>query len=291
MRRTFLIVLSLLVAESALAWGQEGHRIVCRIAYLSLSDSERATVDALTEAFVPPPNMDLVINSFPDACIFADEARSKARNGTPGWEQFSKFNSWHFLNLPRTSETVEMSFCADNCVLTGIADQSTALKTATDDQSRAQALFFLSHFAGDVHQPLHVSYADDQGGNLTQVAPGFYQDFVKNLHSVWDTGIILKAIGDRGWKAYARVLKRRIRPADRARWLTTAPIDWAQESYDVTTSPDVRYCVEADGSCNLDPSVRVLDQAYQNESRGDVELRLQKAGARLAGLLRKNLPQ
>ena len=34
----------------------------------------------------------------------------------PGWEQFNKFNNWHFLNLPRTAETVEMSFCANNWI-------------------------------------------------------------------------------------------------------------------------------------------------------------------------------
>jgi len=291
MRRSFLVVLCLLVAESALAWGQEGHRIVCQIAYLSLSQSERATVDQLTKAFVPPPNMQLVINSFPDACIFADEARANARNGMQGWERFNKFNNWHFLNLPRSSETVETSFCAQNCVLTGIASQSAALKAATDDQARAEALFFLSHFTGDAHQPLHISYADDQGGNLVQVQAGFYRDFVKNLHSVWDTGIILKALGDKGWKAYARVLKSRIKSADKATWLASRPIDWAQESYVVTTTPDVKYCVEQSGSCVSDPSVRVLGQDYQDQSRPDVELRLQKAGARLANLLRKNLPQ
>nr|CAB3476443.1 unnamed protein product [Digitaria exilis] len=28
-----------------------------------------------------------------------------------------------------------------------------------------ESLMFLAHFVGDVHQPLHVSYEEDEGGN------------------------------------------------------------------------------------------------------------------------------
>ena len=127
----------------------------------------------------------------------ADEARSKARDNVPGWDRFDPFENWHFLNVPRTTRSVEQSHCHDNCVLTGIAHHAEALTTASTDRDRAEALFFLGHWIGDVHQPLHISYVDDRGGNdIKPINGGFYAS--SNLHAVWDSGIIAKAIGSDG---------------------------------------------------------------------------------------------
>ncbi len=43
------------------------------------------------------------------------------------------------------------------------------------------------HLIGDLHQPLHIGYADDKGGNDYQVA---YKGKGTNLHKVWDSEII-----------------------------------------------------------------------------------------------------
>ena len=40
---------------------------------------------------------------------------------------------------------------------------------------------------GDLHQPLHVGYGNDKGGNTVQLN---YQTRGTNLHSFWDSGII-----------------------------------------------------------------------------------------------------
>ena len=48
---------------------------------------------------------------------------------------------------------------------------------------RIEALKFLVHFVGDVHQPLHAGYGVDRGGNDIKV--WFYGDNT-NLHSLWD---------------------------------------------------------------------------------------------------------
>ena len=139
MRKTF-VVLALLESESnAFAWSQEGHRIVCRIAYDLLTPEEQGKVDALTKAYKTPPGTDLQIASYADACIFPDEAGAKSSPPSPR--------------------------------------QAKLLKTASNDQERAEAIIFLGHFVGDVHQPLHVSYESDQGGNLIRpVTGGFLSD-------------------------------------------------------------------------------------------------------------------
>lgn len=43
------------------------------------------------------------------------------------------------------------------------------LKSSANDERRLQALKYIVHFVADVHQPLHVGYADDRGGNQYQI--------------------------------------------------------------------------------------------------------------------------
>lgn len=57
----------------------------------------------------------------------------------------------------------------------------------------------LSHFVGDVHQPLHAvtrytkNYKKgDAGGNLFKLNFGY----IKNLHALWDAILTLDAGGD-----------------------------------------------------------------------------------------------
>jgi hypothetical protein len=44
---------------------------------------------------------------------------------------------------------------------------------------------------GDVHQPLHVSFEDDRGGNNITVV-GECQG---KLHAAWDSCLVVKAVG------------------------------------------------------------------------------------------------
>ena len=277
-------------AAEVSAWGPDGHRIVCRIAYQLLDRARQTEIRRLTATYRTPDRQS--IGSFTDGCIFPDEARSKARDNVPGWDRFDPFENWHFLNVPRTTRSVEESHCHGNCVLTGIAHHAAALTAASTDRDRAEALFFLGHWIGDVHQPLHISYVDDRGGNdIKPINGGFYAS--SNLHAVWDSGIIAKAVGVNGWRIYADRLARAITPAERAAWIGGQAISWAQESYGVTIGPNVRYCtwrdVNGTSTCVSIPGARTLTRPYQTEFQDDVELRLKQAGARLADLLRRQI--
>ncbi|OAP16059.1 hypothetical protein AXX17_AT1G62340 [Arabidopsis thaliana] len=46
---------------------------------------------------------------------------------------------------------------------------------------------------GDIHQPLHVSYASDKGGNTIEV---HWYTRKANLHHIWDSNIIETAEAD-----------------------------------------------------------------------------------------------
>jgi hypothetical protein len=64
---------------------------------------------------------------------------------------------------------------------------------------KANALRFVMHFVGDLHQPLHTTTNGDRGGNCVPVT--YYDrvpqknqngggDYSPNLHSVWDSSTI-----------------------------------------------------------------------------------------------------
>lgn len=306
--RKIWVVLALLVlcASNAFAWGQDGHRIVCRIAYDLLSAKEKHEVDALVKDYKTPPGTDLQIESYPDACIFPDEARSKAvkaeadKVADSPWLHFKQFNRQHFLNVDRSETKIAESDCHDDCVLSGIASQAKLLKSGATDQERAEGLIFLGHFVGDVHQPLHVSFESDQGGNLTRpVTGGFYPIPPKrpsdtkepqlNLHSVWDGAILRKAIPATGWKPFADRLSKKITHEEKTKWAAAPPLKWAQESYDITTSKDMQYCKRDSAGCEEFGEGRVLGESYQHEFIGVVDKRLQEAGVRLAAMIHKAL--
>ncbi|HEY2323478.1 MAG TPA: S1/P1 nuclease [Thermoanaerobaculia bacterium] len=277
------------VAGSALAWGPDGHRSVCEIAYLHLDKAHQHEVNRLAKKMRVPPGV-TKYTSFAQGCTFPDEVRAKSG---AAFAKYQAFNEWHFFNVPRTTSAITSDAgCNDNCVLHGIDFHTTALAHATNDQSRAEALLFLGHWLGDLHQPLHISYQDDQGGNLIKpIDGGLYTS--KSLHSVWDSGIIANGENNEGWKAFADALNEKITDEDKTAWLGGTHADWANESYQITINPDVQYCKENSGNTSCDalpnPS-RTLEEPYQKEFDPQVEKRLEQAGIRLADILQKNLP-
>ena len=93
--------------------------------------------------------------------------------------------------------------------------------------------------------------------------------------------------------AFAQRLRNQISNAERTQWLSSAPPQWAQESYDITLLPDVQYCrfrtMPFGERCRSIGGPRTLTNAYQQEFQDDVELRLKQAGVRLAEEIRKAL--
>jgi len=109
--------------------------------------------------------------SFSDACTWPDHPRQRA--------------SEHFVNLPRDSDGLHAEACpgASACVVTAIKKDFEVLSSASASQAQKLAsLKFLGHWVGDIHQPLHVSFEDDRGGNSVLVT-GLCD---ANLHSAWD---------------------------------------------------------------------------------------------------------
>ena len=283
--RTITMLTVFAVAGTALAWGPDGHRTVCQIAFLHLDQAHQKEVDRLATNMQTPGPLPHY-TSFAQGCTFPDDVR----DNIPAFERFKKFTKWHFINVPRTTHEITSDEGRnDNCVLHGIAFHTGVVRDPNaSDQDRAEALLYLGHWVGDIHQPLHVSFENDAGGGtIKPIKGGLYSG---SLHSVWDSGIIKNDIQD-GWKPFANDLNGNITAQDEADWLGETPVAWANESYQITIQPNVKYCKQSGGECKpLTTHGRTLKQDYQDKHQEEVETRLEQAGVRLADIIQKNLP-
>ena len=105
-----------------------------------------------------------------------------------------------------------------------------------------------------------------------------------NLHSAWDTCLVLKAVGEDVGEAATELLKT-ITPARIESWTHSAPMDWAHESFAIAEQARTEYCIRR-GASRDHPSGKVkIDTAYVAVNTPIVREQLQKAGVRLAHLL------
>ena len=131
-----------------------------------------------------------------------------------------------------------------------ILNDTRDLALSLDVSDQLRLLKSLGHWVGDVHQPLHVSFDDDRGGNLVAVNAPCKKP---NLHAVWDRCIIEKKIG-LDYADIAAKLRAEITAEDRAVWVpltidVAGVVAWANESSAIAERPDVQYCVQNGDAC------------------------------------------
>ena len=296
MRVLAVLAVVLFSAGPVHGWGDDGHKVVGEMATRLLTAEQQRQVKTLVKAIQRPDGQRYA--HLATACTLADSARSKARQQANAvrdgltvtaarlapWSRFAEMDRWHFLNLPRNARHLPEAACTD-CVLSAIAFHRKQLADRTLPEAvRGEALALLGHWVADAHQPLHVAYEDDRGGNQVDRLSGIYPE-ARNLHDVWDNAILARGLAARGlrdWRAYAQTLARGIDPGERARWEAADPGAWAEESYVLVTGRDFLYCRWEEGHCRALGRARHLDAAYQARFQHVVEERLQQAAVRLA---------
>ncbi|MEM7432298.1 MAG: S1/P1 nuclease [Pseudomonadota bacterium] len=279
-----IVALLLVMPKPVNAWGETGHRVVCQIAYDEISDAARTEVDRLIA-------LDPLYENFADSCLFADFPE-RIR-----WQE-------HFMNLPRNARSIATADCplAQSCVLTAIPKDAALLSDGMADDQKLLAMKLLGHWVGDIHQPLHVSFQDDRGANsvAADIAPAVRPaqfDPHANLHGVWDYLIIAQRMGD-DYIAIAEEMRQTITQQDRAAWRYDSPVEWADESFQITIDPSTEYCVQRKGTCRYTENNRMLndgepikavpiDARYLERHEATVRQRLKQAGIRLAVLLER----
>ena len=181
MPHIFTLIIFLGIFTAVASWGSVGHQIIA-----SLAQSQLTTKTSQWIAPLISPRWNGTLSA---AAMWADNIIRSSSNSTDvlDW-QWSR--PLHYVNIPdwecnylRDRDCVD-DICADGA----IRNYSRRLTDTLDVQQREQALFFLIHFVGDLHQPLHTGFKGDYGGNNIMVR--FMNSSGTRLHSLWDSGLI-----------------------------------------------------------------------------------------------------
>jgi len=264
-----LILLALLPAQ-LLAWGPKGHAIVADIAASRLTP-------------IAKQNLQLLLGSDSLASIasWADSVRKER----------DESYDWHFVDIPKDaagfSEERDCFRPQDkhkdaltdhhNCVVDRIEMFQKIL--ADEKASRAdrlEALKWLVHFVGDLHQPLHAIDEGHGGNDIKLAVFGSPKcgDYDCNLHWAWDT-LLLEHTG-LSEEDYVARLNTLIAQKQMENQAGGTAVDWANESH-----VQARHIMEAKPA--------TIDDAYYQANIELVNQKLALAGLRLATLLNKSL--
>jgi hypothetical protein len=255
----------LLVAPSARARGPLGHSVVAELAQRRLSPAAEREVERL---LAPEHTTRLA-----DVANWPDQIRNDPAQQAL-WKRTSR---WHYINFSsdRCRYVAPRDCPRGECVVATLARVARVLGDRSQpDAVRREALKFVVHLVGDVHQPLHAGYRPDLGGNRYQVQ---FEGRGSNLHKVWDSGLLNTR--RLRWREYANLLDARPPPTLPP---AIAPLDdpyaqWAGESCRLTAAMDFY------------PSRRRIGSAYVDRNLPLAERRLREAARRLAEVLNSHL--
>ena len=255
MKKYSFIIVFTLFSLSAMAWGSNGHRIIGEIANSHLSKKAKKNIKAILG------NESIAITS-----NWADFIKSDTA--------FNYLGPWHYVNIKQGLNPKEFeNYLNANTGVNAFNKLNfviTELKNPTlDVEKKRFYLRLLIHIAGDIHQPMHVSRAEDQGGNRIKV---LWFNEPSNLHAVWDDKIIeYQKLSYTEYVANINFVDKQTR----TEWQAQPMHTWFYESYQL--------------SAKLYEGITQPDQKLGYKYNFDhIEMhnqQLLKAGVRLAGIL------
>ena len=251
-RRSSLVVLvafCIMVPKNLFAWGKQGHALVAEIAYSFLDTNTRKAVlkglDGMTVE---------------DAGNWMDYMRSD--------HKFDFMKQWHYVNVEK-GNLYEAT--KDDNILNALntAIEKLKHKSTLSDEEIKRNLLIVFHLVGDLHQPLHVGYGSDKGGNDIQMVYGGHNS---NLHRVWDTEIIE---GESISINQCLLLYKNFDKSQIEMFKTINVEKWMNQPRALL------------GSVYAYPEDKVIDQAYIDKNKKIIEQQLLIAGIRLAAILQE----
>lgn len=255
--RAFRLLVLTVCSIPGFAWGPEGHRLVARMAQDRLTPAAAARVQATL----------LPGETIASMASWADVVRPMRKETEP----------WHFVNIEISSSGLDMKRdCPPaGCIIRAIEESRERWRDpGLSPTERREALLFLVHFVGDLHEPLHCSDNHDRGGNDVMVE---FEGARMNLHQVWDRGVLNRLPPED--QLYA-TLESAITPADQAEWSKGTVEMWAGDSFDAARQ--VVY-----GALPKTPQGEILhlNESYERLAKPVIERQLEKAAVRLAAIL------
>lgn len=275
----------LLTSFDTLALNKFSHQLVCQLSFNHLPIDKQREITKLLS--VIPKDHKVLINkynkqkvnsplTFAKACTWADAIKKQPK--------YDKFKTWHYLNVPRITQQISQAHITKNNIVSAIEIHKGQLSQQPIGWMKLQALMFLGHWLGDIHQPLHISFSDDKGGNTVKIKNG---GRCKNLHWYWDECLSKKQ--RLSFKQQLSLLQKL--------WITLLHqknndtisnnniLDWANESYQIVKLPSFQYCYDNGYKCLPLKEKPILTEDYVDIHSAIFNRQLVKAAQRLNNLL------
>lgn len=285
------------VTTPSFAWGPVGHAAVGGIADRLLMAGAREQVAALLAHDLDKDGKTSGRTELEQVASWADEVRKTCADRP----------TWHYDDLPACGTVpVVPTWCDSGCATKAIADQEAILTdTSKTERQRNEALKWIVHLVGDLHQPLHAAdnvykdgvvdaegSHDDRGGNDVPVVLTGYAA-KEELHGIWDTDLVHLAFGHSKTDNTHLTSDQLDQQAAIASQLDPARLDktpaqWAKESNALARTVAYSYKGFACGK-PLDTTV-TLTKAYQTKAEKLIPTQIELSGARLAALLNRLFP-
>ncbi|KAG8857040.1 hypothetical protein FRB96_005970 [Tulasnella sp. 330] len=256
---------------------------------IAATNTSTSTTVAQTTLTLNPRSLPSSINTAPnliDIASWADDYRVLPEGA------FSA--PFHYVDAedspPHACNVITSRDCgAGGCVISAIANYTTRMRDATlDATQRAQALKWVTHFVGDIQQPLHDE-AVALGGNEINI---LWNGTTANLHHIWDTEMITKLAGPftptsiSSWTStILRELTHRngLYRGKLYDWVACSdidnvegcPLEWAQEANAYVCS----YVLATD------PAAKEMNSTYYDGAAPIIQQQIAKGGVRLAAWL------
>lgn len=307
MGRKFRLLAAVLLGSfsstPALAWGDDGHRVIALIARHIIDQQDPQVgdrIDALLAGATDPPSA----AAFDSKATWADDYRESSPARKAATRQ------WHFIdllignpdrklacsgNLPLAAGTPASRGPADDCVVRKINQFRRELRDPSVAAAEKKlALLYLLHFVGDLHQPLHSADNHDAGGNSVSVVVG-NAEVGTNLHSYWDTRTV-RRLGSTPQGIAALLiadLPQAVGPGVVSAASDERTYAWAEEAHSVAREHAYGGLPKMKRNCTIRPYGKpartekcvVLSSKYATAATGKARLQLQRGGARLAAVL------
>jgi hypothetical protein len=236
-----------LLPTKTLAWGKKGHALVAEVAFNYLDKNTKEIVLGYLDGM-----------SIEDAANWMDNIKDD--------HSFDYMKPYHYLNIDKGAEVFERSGSNIIFILNQTIKELQNNKNLTKQEIKTKILIVF-HLVGDLHQPLHVGYGSDKGGNTMQIN---YKGRGTNLHSFWDSGII----NDRNTTLKDCLGANNFSPKEMNKLQTIDVIAWSKESRSLL---DTIYNTGG---------AKIKDD-YVTAGATTIESQIQKAGIRLASTLQK----
>ena len=328
-------------------WGRVGHKMVADIAWQLISEPAQDWIKLVLQEDNNLFSTTNYTSPLSPVSIWADAIRQRHEYEWTSKLHYVSVHNQKHPDQPCPVLSSECSFdytidcIQDVCAVGAIANYTSLMSDRKDDISTARTslmrraaaaaatttpftflnsepaqwiknetklgLYFVTHFVGDIHQPLHVSRGEDLGGNLIQVYfptrsqdKGFLKLVHTNLHSVWDDFMIDRKLMEQynnSQDVYTEALLTRLdnlTPQEKAKWLTPPKnclghdswkciaSAWAQESLELAMN--VAYVDEHAQEFSVS-NTSIISLEYYSTRIEVAERRLIQAGLRLAHLL------